>query len=173
MKNIFLFILFTAITLQVSAQLSIYQSNPLGWINKERIKLEYRINEQNSISLGTAAYWNLNNGFQTFLEYRKYFTGANNFERPDREFFLYGKIGGGNSGKDLTSANNEMYYSFLGGGVGWHFNLTPRFFLDLALGLKACSIESKDVEGYNILFQTFGPGSFIDANFHLGFNLYK
>jgi hypothetical protein len=45
------------------------------------------------------------------------------------------------------------------------------FFLDTALGLKGSATSNNSSDVNNIKFITIGPGSFLDAAFHLGFDL--
>lgn len=149
------------------AQLSIYQSNPLGLISKERIKIEYHFNQQNSLSIAGAAYWNFNQGQQVFLEYRRYSLNNNMYD-DTKQFFWYGKFGGGISGND---ANSKFIYSIFGGGLGWHRYLSDNFFIDIALGLKGSATTNNSSDDNNLKFITIGPGSFLDVAFHLGFDL--
>ena len=154
---------------EASAQFSLFFSSPLGLISKERVKLEYRLNDQNALLLSTAVYWGLCPGVQSYAEYRNY-----HFVTKKTEMFFYGKVGGGNGDEHGIDAGDSGPFSYFlsGGGMGYHFNMGKQqsFFMDLAFGLKYCQLVNVDPNGGNTqLFYITGPGSIVDINLHLGF----
>jgi len=169
-KKVFFFLVVSLLLIHpVHAELAIYQSNPLGLIYRERIKLEHRYNDNNSVSLAGAIYWYESKAEQFHIEYRHY--KKNYFS--DREFFYYVKVGGGNQEPGLDQKIDQAFnYSLLGAGIGWQFNLGERFFIDLSLGAKGFQTDRKS---YTVMpvFSTVGPGSIIDLNVHIGFRFFK
>lgn len=157
-----------------SAKLTIYQSNPLSLLSKERVKLEYNFNSKNSILASGALYWGLSPGYQAFAEYRHY-------TRPRRssEFFYYIKGGQGHCNYtsgfyDRRDKGDAFSYILAGGGVGWHLYpfKSKVVFFDLAIGAKTCRSTSSSFDPY-VSFFNAGPGSVIDANFHIGIRLWR
>jgi hypothetical protein len=176
MKKAVIFVAFIALLLVANthiagAQIAIYQSNPLGLITKERIKLEYRADDRNSVLLSLTQYWGLCPGFQVFTEYRNYQQNS-----PKTEMFYYCKGGWGNGNEYGIAAGETgpFNYALAGGGVGLHFNLgaSETFFFDMAGGLKA-AIPLSAPGGSFQFFYISGPGSVVDFNFHLGVQLWS
>ena len=135
------------------------------------MKLEYRLDNRNAMLLSMAGYWGLCPGVQGYAEYRNY-----HFVSRNTEMFYYGKIGGGTGDEHGLDAGDTgpFTYALTGGGMGYHFNMGKKkvFFMDLAFGLKWCQWLTSDPNGGSTqFFYLTGPGSVIDANFHLGFQL--
>ena len=85
-------------------------------------------------------------------------------------------IGGGTGDEHGLDAGDTgpFTYALTGGEMGYHFNMGKKkvFFMDLAFGLKWCQWLTSDPNGGSTqFFYLTGPGSVIDANFHLGFQL--
>ncbi len=164
-------ILLCMTSIETNAQIAIYQSNPLGLASKERVKLEYRINNNNSVLFAGTAYWGLCPGAQGYAEYRNY-----HFTTRRTEMFFYGKAGIGNGNEHGIDAGSTGPFTYIlaGGGMGYHFNIgeSKVFFMDLSLGLKGCQRIITDPNGGSIqLFYISGPGSIVDINFHFGFQI--
>ena len=76
--------------------------------------------------------------------------------------------------KNSLMAFETFHQNFTIQEMGYHFNMGKKkvFFMDLAFGLKWCQWLTSDPNGGSTqFFYLTGPGSVIDANFHLGFQL--
>ncbi len=157
---------------RADAQLVLYQSNPLGLISKERLKLEYRFTSGHSIQVGAAFYYSFCPGTQVFAEYRYYAK-----HEGQTDFFYYGKTGYG-SAEDNSSrksnASGVFDYALIGGGLGLHIRMgkKSRFLFDLAGGLKTFKIFTPTTQFDDLgFFIITGPGSIMDINAHFGIRL--
>ena len=156
---------------------AIYLSSPLSLLSKGGVKAEYRLDLQNSLSLGYTQYWGFFPGYQGALEYRMYFTQR----KSNAENFIYAKAGLGfadymakadykqvaifGDGRNDDAAPGT--YVLGGGGVGRHFNF-DWFFIDVSAGLKFTEAVNPPTVYNEHLFYLTGPGSYVDLNLHFG-----
>lgn len=163
----------------------LYVNQPLGFINKVRLKAGYK-NEYNSTYL--LSFTNFYGNFPLFLESVEYSGPQFCFEYQYAltkgdigEIFMYGKVGFGNynyKNEDIGFFNfspagyGAGSYILLGGGFGQElfFNKSKTFFLQINEGVKVCNIYQFTGVNPESDFQSFiSPGSIIDFNFGLRF----
>ncbi len=161
----------------LAPKFAIHFTNPLGLGSKGGIYGQYRLNQQNSFLLGYKWYWGFFPGYQATTEYHRYF-----WSWDKSEAFYYVKAGIGQAGynpKPYFSGWDDPYkspdgYIFGGAGAGKRYNF-GHFFMEFNVGLKFTQLQQKrPTVDYNYnLFHSLGPGSFVDINFHLGYQFYN
>ena len=190
MKYAFI-IAFIAITLSTIAQTNLVTFAPMGIVNKFRIKFERNLNENVSTGLYFNGYFNgipvAFRGIRVDPFIRLYPTG-----KAPKGFYIQGKAVMG-----YFSSNMEYEYLTLtdtlslkslksfptygaGLGLGYQFLIgRGEMPIDLFLGFQyskftAPQIVLKDGNEYatanDVDWYLFGPGSFFNANFGIGFS---
>lgn len=143
--------------------------NPLGLFQKVGAKIEFRTHKMGVLIMGIQYYGSIPKypGTQVGLESRYYLNPLNKNEN-----FIYGKVFGGYqqhvnpSGEGFLRVQEvpaSKYYG-LGAGLGRHFNFHP-FFIDINTGLKYSLSDEKQSDPFFL----FGPASYLDLHFNLGF----
>ena len=151
-------------TFKPKGPITIYINNPLGFSSEIRGKVEYRFSQKEAILGSFSKFHGMVPGFQTYLEYRKY------FKNGDRtEWLYYGKAGVG------KSFPNNGKFDLFGAGIGQNitFGDAKNFSIQFSEGLKYTYVVSGDVEavnssGFRGLFYVTGPGAILDLNINLG-----
>ncbi len=168
------------------AGVTIYINQPLGFMNKVRLKAGYKT-EQNSTYLLSFTSFHSNlpllfgeiefTGIQLCFEYQHALTKGD-----QGEIFIYGKTGIGDFNYKNTDNGFLLFggsltkraagnYVLLGAGFGQElfFNKSKTFFLQLNEGVKICNIYQSSGADVSNDFQTFiSPGSLIDLNINFG-----
>lgn len=159
----------------VAPRFSIHVTNPLSLGNKFGGKLQYRLNQENSVLLSYRTYYGFFPGYQGAAEYHRYYRTHDRWES-----FFYGKVGIGDAGytpKNYYSGWNEAFnepgsYLFIGGGLGRRLNLGA-FFISFNAGLKYCQTLEEVTNINENLFYTLGPASLLDCGVTLGIQFYN
>jgi hypothetical protein len=156
----------------IDRSLAFHFSNPLGIASKFRIKAEYRLDVQNAFLVSYTKYWGNFPGYGAGAEYRSYWQTL-----TDHENYVYVKGGLGNVRyRPFSVIKDESFYYppgnyFYGGaGIGRHWNFN-HFFIDCNLGAKFTGVTASEGNYNEVLFYLTGPGSVLDLNFHLGYQL--
>ena len=158
-----------------AAQVTLYQSNPVGLLSKERLLLEVRFAPSHAVMLGHSFYYGYCPGWQSMGVYRYYAKKSG-----QTELFYYAKVGYGNGRENAISLKRDdtapFDYALAGGGIGFQVSMgkNQRWLFDLSGGLKAFGLFNTTTRRDDFdLFYITGPGSIVDINAHFGFRLFS
>jgi hypothetical protein len=163
--------------------LTLYINQPIGFINKVRIKTGYKSEKNSTYLVSLTNHYNNINGLFTKVKYTglqfciEYQHALNKGKHG--EIFVYGKTGIGNyvfkkESNFIFSSSNEVsgsYYIF-GGGIGdeLFLNKSKTVFIQSNVGFKICDIYKLSTEKPEETFKTvISPGSVIEININFGF----
>lgn len=171
-------------TFSYGYHISLQITNPLSLMSKYGGLLETRVG-QSSVGLGYTLYNGAYQGAQYKVEYMRFkrIFGSMDYRKKYSENFWYVKALGGDAkyeSKALETFGNKSdislpskTYIAAGAGVGKRFTMN-HFCISINLGLKIAyftdKIDDNVKEQYNLFYAT-GPGSIIDLNFRLGYQL--
>ncbi|MBI5540867.1 MAG: hypothetical protein HY951_12460 [Bacteroidia bacterium] len=186
-KRTILFLALSVFCITTFAQKNVVTFAPMGFVDKLRIKYERNLNENISAGAYINAYYMHFKGFRLDPIVRLYPTGS-----APKGFYIQGKavIGYFNSKMDytyesvtdtLTISSQRSFPTYGAGlGIGYQFLVGGgEMPIDLFLGFqysKFTAAQTIYIDGFeyttldDVLWYFTGPGSFLNANFGIGFS---